>query len=318
MNFQKIIIVKKYNTLDDVNELKFLFSLLQRLGKSIKIDLNASNPQMLEHLHSIFSPSQIWHPEQNFIADWVIAIGGDGSMLGAARNHGLEGVPITGINLGRVGFLTEISKSDMFEKIQDILSGNYKLEERHVLDIKVLQINDHNEPLSSDDLQNFNKEITQENAVQRQCFAINEIVFGRSQKLINCSMFIDNEMVANQYVDGLIIATPTGSTAYSLNAGGSILQPHIPANIIVPICPQNPANKPIVIDANSTVHLFHHSRYVDDQDDGSIIWSYDGLTQQPLQTNQYLEVKRAENKIKLLHTKQYSYFSNLNNKIFKN
>ncbi len=315
MTFEKIIISKKYNTLEDINEVRMLSTFLQRLGKTVLIDLNATNTQILDTLKKYFLSHQTWDSNSVFEADWVIALGGDGSMLGASRNHGFNGAPITGINLGRVGFLTEINKQDMFEKIQDILDGNFKVEQRHALKVSVFKMDS---PFSTVQEDVFHKHLVQENVKQHDCFAINEVVFGRSQKLINCSMFIDNEMVANQYVDGLIVATPTGSTAYSLNAGGSILQPQLPANIIVPICPQNPGNKPMVIDSNSVIHLFHHSRYVDDLDDGSLPWSYDGIMQKPLQSNEYIEIKMAERKISFLHSKQFSYFSNLNKKIFKN
>jgi len=167
--------------------------------------------------------------------DLVIVVGGDGTILHSARTLADSNIPLVGINLGRLGFLADISPDDMIEKLSEILDGTYFEEERFLLDCKVMR----------------------DGKAIKESYAFNDVVIHKwnSVRMIEFETFVDGQLVNAQRSDGMIISTPTGSTAYALSSGGPILCPDMNAMILVPICPHTMSNRPLVINADSTVEL---------------------------------------------------------------
>ena len=167
--------------------------------------------------------------------DLMIVLGGDGTLLHAARNFIGSGTPILGINLGRLGFLTETPVGDMFETVDEVLSGHL-VTERHF---------------------SLHAEIWRGEAMLASGQAMNDVVIERSvhPRMIGFEMSVNNQFVFRMRGDGLIIATPAGSTAYALSAGGPIVHPSLNAISVVPVCPHTLSNRPIVVSADDDIEL---------------------------------------------------------------
>jgi NAD+ kinase len=202
----------------------------------------------------------------------VCVFGGDGTLLYAARLIGAKGVPILGINLGSLGFLTEVKLDEMHAAFEGLLSGEYRLEERVLLNVEVIR--------------NGN--------VIAQYRALNDAVInkGALARIIDLEVSVNSQPVLFTRADGLIISTPTGSTAYSLAAGGPILYPTLDAFIITPICPHALANRPVVISDRDTVGVcLRHG--------ADVMLTVDGQVGMPLQPQDQLGVHRAHSTLKL-------------------
>jgi NAD+ kinase len=202
----------------------------------------------------------------------VCVFGGDGTLLYAARLIGAKGVPILGINLGSLGFLTEVKLDQMHAAFEGLLSGEYRLEERVLLNVEVVR-NDN---------------------VIAQYRALNDAVInkGALARIIDLEVSVNSQPVLFTRADGLIISTPTGSTAYSLAAGGPILYPTLDAFIITPICPHALANRPVVISDRDTVGVcLRHG--------ADVMLTVDGQVGMPLQPQDHLSVHRAQSTLKL-------------------
>ena len=167
--------------------------------------------------------------------DLMIVLGGDGTLLHAARNFIGSGTPILGINLGRLGFLTETPVGDMFETVDEIMSGRL-ITERHF---------------------SLNAEIWRGDTMLASGQAMNDVVIERSihPRMIGFEMYVDKQFVFRMRGDGLILATPAGSTAYALSAGGPIVHPSVNAISVVPVCPHTLSNRPIVVSADDDIEL---------------------------------------------------------------
>jgi len=171
-------------------------------------------------------------------SDLVIVVGGDGSLLGAARSLSLHDVPVLGVNRGRLGFLTDISPQQLEEQMSAVLAGEYYLEPRFLLDVAVMR----------------------EGQVLGRGDALNDVVItsGVSARMIELELHIDDQFVYTQRSDGMIISTPTGSTAYSLSGGGPIMHPNLDALVLVPMFPHTLSSRPLVIDGNSKLRIVVH------------------------------------------------------------
>ncbi len=168
-------------------------------------------------------------------ADLVIVLGGDGSLLSAARTMARFETPVLGINRGRLGFLTDISPDEVRELVPAVLEGRFEREERFLLDVNV----------------------EREGKVVARADALNDVVLnsGTSAQMIEFELSIDGEFVYRQRADGLIISTPTGSTAYSLSGGGPIMHPSLDAIVLVPMFPHTLSSRPIVVKGDSLIRL---------------------------------------------------------------
>jgi NAD+ kinase len=221
--------------------------------------------------------------------DLVISIGGDGTLLTAARRVAGEAVPILGVNLGRLGFLTDISPDETLSAIDATLRGDYVAEDRLLLEAS----------------------LSGPNAPRRK-LALNDVVL---QKGISGRMFDFHTVVGGTFVnthsgDGLIVATPTGSTAYALSCGGPIVEPSVAALVMVPICPHSLSDRPLVIPASSHIEIT-----LADRDDGPAYVTCDGEEFGQMDSNQTLSIRAADETVTLLHPTDYSYFELLRSKL---
>ena len=208
--------------------------------------------------------------------DLAIVVGGDGTMLHVARSLARFGVPLIGVNLGHLGFLTDIPTERMYEELTHILDGDFETEERILLEAEVVR---DGKVLHADN-------------------AFNDVVINKGQlaRLIEFETWLDDEFVNSTRADGIIIATPTGSTAYALSAGGPILQPTLPAIILVPICPHTLSDRPLAVSSDSHVEIVMTSTARQ-----SAHVTLDGQTNFTVQDNDRVRVRRAERPVTLIH-----------------
>ncbi|MBC7755853.1 MAG: NAD(+) kinase [Bdellovibrio sp.] len=218
--------------------------------------------------------------------DLVIVMGGDGTMLSVARSLMDNNIPLVGVNRGRFGFLTDLRAEDMLAEIDRILAGHHHTETRMLLDAQVIRAG---------------KQV-------HQGVALNDIVIKSGLRLIELEVEIDGKFMHKQRSDGLILATPTGTTAYALSAGGPILHPNLDAIALVPISPHTLSNRPIVLSSISKIEVS-----LVQVDDAQI--SYDGQFQLALEMGDKVLVQRAAKDIALLHPTDYCYFEMLRNKL---
>lgn len=218
--------------------------------------------------------------------DLAIVMGGDGTMLSVARSLIDNEVPLVGVNRGRFGFLTDLRVEDMLKQVDRILAGDFTKEPRVMLAAKVVR----------------NGEVLHSN------YALNDVVIKSALRLIELEVTIDKKFVHKQRSDGLIISTPTGTTAYALSAGGPILHPNLHAISLVPICPHTLSNRPIAVHSDSLIEVA-----VMQFDEAQL--SFDGQFQVALQLGDKVVINRAEQTVSLLHPSDYCYFDMLRNKL---
>ncbi len=221
-------------------------------------------------------------------ADLAIVIGGDGTMLNAARRLARYRVPLVGVNLGRLGFMTDIARSDMLTCMDDLLDGRFTAENRMLLDAEVIR----------DGKEIFDNQ------------ALNDVVVdkGAIGRMIEFKLSIDGEFIYNQRSDGLIVSTPTGLTAYSLSAGGPILHPTLTGIALVPLCPHALTNRPIMVSDQANIEV-----RIIQADDPRV--HFDGQVTHDLQPGDLVRLRRSEYTICFLHPPSYSYFAMLRQRL---
>lgn len=215
--------------------------------------------------------------------DLVLAMGGDGTLLRAARLVGKSGIPILGINLGGLGFLTAVGEESMDEAVKSVLDGEYRTEERMVLEAEL--------PDGS------------------ILSALNDVVvwMGKSLRIVEMTAYVGEEYVANFSADGIIISTPTGSTAYSLAAGGPIVYPTFDAMVITPICPHSLGLRPMVFSPDVTFTVKIESR------EASVV--ADGQEMRGVVSGDRVSVRRAEHRLKLIRPLTTTFYKILREKL---
>ena len=221
-------------------------------------------------------------------ADLAVVLGGDGTMLSAARALAGAGVPLVGVNQGRLGFMTDIAYGAMEETMGSLLEGRYSIEARTMLVTEVVRAG---EPIFATS-------------------ALNDVVVnkGASGRLIELVVRVDGEFVYDLRSDGLIVATPTGSTAYALSANGPIIQPTVPALALVPISPHTLSNRPIAVSDSCVVEItLKHGADARLQTDGQ--------PQIELVEGDCITVRRAPHALKLVHPEGYRYYNMLREKL---
>ncbi|ELA7355466.1 NAD(+) kinase [Vibrio diabolicus] len=223
-------------------------------------------------------------------ADLAIVVGGDGNMLGAARILSRFDVPVIGVNRGNLGFLTDLNPDDFQASLQAVLDGEYIEEERFLLEAEVHrhgQIKSHNA-------------------------ALNEAVLhpGQIAHMIEFEVYIDESFAFSLRADGLIVSTPTGSTAYSLSGGGPILSPSLNAISLVPMFPHTLSSRPLVVDGKRRIKLV-----VSPENRGTQEVSCDGQVSLPVSPGDEIHIYQSPNVLKLIHPKDYSYYHVLRNKL---
>jgi len=223
--------------------------------------------------------------------DLIVAVGGDGTMLHAARGAARHGVPLLGVNRGRLGFLTDISPELMAETINTMLAGDYVAEDRLMLEA----------------------EISGEGETRGPMLALNDVVLktGYTGHMQDFRTSVDGEYVNTHGGDGLIVATPTGSTAYALSCGGPIIRPDVDALVIVPIAPHTLSDRPIVVRSSSEVEVRVEPRPESQRAEVAC----DGETLGEMGRGDTLTIRMATETVQLLHPRGQSYYDLLRSKL---
>jgi len=221
-------------------------------------------------------------------ANLAVVLGGDGTMLAVARGLVDSGVPLVGVNKGRLGFLTDLTTELMLQAMFAILNGEYKLEKRILLGTSIVR---NGEEMSTG-------------------HALNDVVIskGSMARLIELELTIDGEFVHRQRSDGLILATPTGTTAYALSAGGPLLHPTLEAIALVPICPHTLSNRPFAINSASKVEIT-----LVRAEDARV--HFDGQLHAELRCGDKVVVQRLQKTVTLLHPRHHSHYAMLREKL---
>jgi NAD+ kinase len=224
--------------------------------------------------------------------DLIVVLGGDGTLIGIADLIARAGsdTPILGVNFGSLGFLTEITLPELYDALEATLTGSADIEARTMLSAYTVR----------------------DNAPFAEHIVLNDIVItkGAMSRIIEIGVTVDEETVTRVRADGLIIASPTGSTAYNLAAGGPIVHPAVHAMLLTPIAPHTLTNRPIVIPASSEVHL---SPIMEDDDE--VFVTFDGQSGFPLRPNDRVSIRRAPRVLKIVKSLQRTYFELLREKL---
>lgn len=222
--------------------------------------------------------------------DLVIVVGGDGSMLSVAKSLSSHNVPVLGINRGRLGFLTDIIPEEIEERIADILAGEYTEETRFLIEC----------------------ELHRDGQIIERSNALNDIVLnpGTAARMIEFELFINEQFVNSQQSDGLIVATPTGSTAYALSAGGPIMHPSLNALVLVPMYPHSLSSRPLVVDADSSIRIkVGKVRSLQPQ------VSCDGATIFAANPGDSIVVRKKAEPLRLIHPKDHDFYETCRSKL---
>ncbi len=219
----------------------------------------------------------------------IVVLGGDGTMLGASRLVGTQPIPVLGVNLGWLGYLTEFTCAELLPVLDELLERGYEVDERMLLDVQVVR----------------------DGHIIAQQRALNDAVINKAvpARMIELECYV-NELFVNSFrADGMIVATPTGSTAYSLSAGGPIVHPSMAAMLLTPICPHLLSNRPVVLPGDSVVEL------VFKRADGELRLTVDGQVGVELQLNDRVLLRRSATTFDLVRPKNRNYFEVLRTKL---
>ncbi len=283
--FKTVALIGKYKTPEITEPLLRLAAFLS--GKGVAVVVNSRTAENIsQHPYQEIALEQMGDK-----VDLAIVLGGDGTMLNIVRTLAPHGVPLVGVNQGRLGFLTDISLETMQQTIGAMLEGKFVTEQRMLLSARILR--DGAEVFSS--------------------LAFNEVVLhrGSGSSMIEFEVRIDGEYLYNQRADGLIVATPTGSTAYALSAGGPILHPSLDLIALVPVCPHTLSNRPIVVKSEAMLEILPLSN-------GDVRVRCDSHNFFDLRANDKVVVTRHAQPACLLHPVGHSYYRTLREKLLWN
>ncbi len=278
---KKIGIVAKPQTSAAKTVLEELLPYLSRQDKEVFMDADTA---------AVVGRSSP-HPKSKIpsLVEMIIVLGGDGTLLSVARLVEGKDVPILGVNLGGLGFLTEVTLEELFPTLEKVFKKEFIRDDRLMLKAEILRQGER----------------------VAQSVVLNDVVVskGTLPRMIKLEIFIDGQFVTSLRGDGLIIATPTGSTAYSLSAGGPILYPSVDALILTPISPHTLTNRPIVIPNNVHTEVILKTR-----EEGATV-TFDGQVGFSLKQDDVVKVWSAKNKIKLIRSPERNYYEVLRRKL---
>lgn len=280
--FPRIGLIGKPGDPGVVGTLKELHRLLKYRGHEVLIDNRSQD--LSADVKRLHIDDLAGH------CDLLIVIGGDGTFLMAARTAADFDIPIVGVNLGRLGFLVDISPEQLASRLEPILDGHYKTDERCLLQAEIIRDGQ---------------------VIHRQT-AVNEVVIHRwvTPSMIEIVTTIDGIYLNTQRSDGVIIATPTGSTAYSLSAGGPILHPALNALVLVPLNPHTLSNRPIVISDDAEIEIrFNQTRQI------NALVTCDHLEIPDVSIGDKIVIKKADKPIRILHPEHHDFFNILRSKL---
>jgi len=283
--FSRVALVGKYQA-DGIQErLKDLAELLGRQNCEVYVESATAS-----HLGLTAYPIKKVEEFTDTI-DFAVVLGGDGTMLGIGRQLAGSNVPLVGINMGRLGYMTDIPIQNVQTVLPQIIAGEYEADSRTLLDAVVIR---------------NGKEIN-------QALALNDVVVNRSgiSGMVELAVRVNGSFMYDQRSDGLIVSTPTGSTAYALSAGGPILHPRVAGILLAPIAPHSLSNRPIVLPQEIVVSI----EVVDGRE---VIVNFDMQSQTNLQIGDTIEVRQSEKTITLLHPRGHSDYKTLREKLHWN
>lgn len=281
--FERVGLIARFGVRNIPSTLQALEQRLLQLGKTVVIEQRSAD--MIDGLESPCVDSEQLAEH----CDVLIVVGGDGSLLHAAHIALDNNLPILGINRGRLGFLTDIPPNQL-ELVDQVLSGDYILEQRFLVgatiydgDTKVAELE-----------------------------ALNDVVLlhADATHMIEFELTINNEFVCRQLADGLIIATPTGSTAYALSGGGPIMHPNLETLVLVPMFPHTLSNRPIVVSAEKSIDL-----RMSKHNTCPAYISCDGMQRVDMPDNGRIEIVKKPEKLQLIHPANYCYYDTLRTKL---
>jgi len=221
-------------------------------------------------------------------ADLIIVLGGDGTLLSAARVVAGRDIPLFAVNLGHLGFLTSIHSDDLFPELERAIRGEHRIGRRRMVDCELVR--------GGETIVTYS--------------ALNDVVITKSElaRMIDLDTHVDNHFVAAYKADGLIIATPTGSTAYSLSAGGPVIFPSVAALCITPICPHMLTNRPVIVPDDSVIQIFSHG------EEGTFL-TIDGQVGEPLKVGDRIVCRLSSKTIQLIRPPKMLFFDVLREKL---
>jgi NAD+ kinase len=279
---QRIGVVTKPSKPEAEPVLRNLIAWLRERGREVVLDREAA---------AIVPGAGPGLPRDEVVAwaDLVVVLGGDGTILSVARLIGSREVPILGVNLGGLGFLTEITLDELFPTLEAVLRNEFDVSRRLTLTARVLRAG---EPIASYE-------------------ALNDAVITKTalSRIVDLETHVNGEYVATFRADGLIVSTPTGSTAYCLAAGGPIIDPSLPAVVIIPICPHTLTNRPLVLPDSAVVEIIQGSAGED------VHLTVDGQVGVGLRHRDVVALKRSGRTIALIKSPKLNYFELLRTKL---
>jgi len=261
-----------------------LVAYLRACGRRILIDADSAGADPGKALEPV--PRK----ELGEICDLVIVIAGDGTFLQAARDLSDSSIPLLGINLGRLGFLADIMPAEMTARLDDILQGRFEEEHRFLLTARMIRGGE----------------------TRYQGSALNEVVAhkGNIPRLVEFETHVDGRLLNVQRSDGLIVSTPTGSTAYSLSGGGPILHPALDAIVLVPICPHTLSSRPLVVAGNSEITIMMSRGSTPEAQ-----LTLDGHSAVELRLDDRIVIRKKSRPLRLIHPPGHDYFATLRTKL---
>ncbi len=268
----------------NVELLRELCASLRRLGCEVLIEDNAA-------LGSDAPATRVDRDQLSARSELIVVVGGDGTLLDAGRSLAHTHKPLLGINQGRLGFMVDVAPESMNESLTAIIGGDYAVEDRLLLSATV------------------ERGGSRDGSAR---LAVNDVVI-RNQatiRMIEFETWLDREFISNHRADGMIIASPTGSTAYALSGGGPLLHPSLSAIALVPICPHTLSDRPIVVDGQRPIRIV-----IRGVDRAQAMVTFDGQTSETLEPGDVVEVSRAAHPLRLIHPTGYSYFRILRDKL---
>ncbi|MGH9380975.1 MAG: NAD(+)/NADH kinase [Thermoanaerobaculia bacterium] len=278
-SIQRVGVTAKSNSREAIRTARELVEWLRRRGLEVEADAGVQRSAG-EESQPAFLPASSY--------DLVIALGGDGTLLSVAR--GLRaGVPLLGVNLGNLGFLTEVSRDELYPSLVDVLAGRCTVEERAI----------------------FRAELRRVAGATQTYNVFNDVVIAKSalSRIIELTLSVDDQLVVTYRSDGLIVSTPTGSTAYNLSAGGPIVSPQLPVAVLTPICPHTFSLRPLVVPDTSVVEITLETQREE------VFLTLDGQEGTTLGYRDAVRVTRDERSVPLVRTQRHGFFDSLRGKL---
>jgi NAD+ kinase len=282
-SIETVALIGKYQSPEVTETIVDVARILRERGLTVRIEQGTASSTGLDSGYPVCT-----YEEMGASADLAIVVGGDGTMLNAARRLAGFDVPLVGVNQGRLGFLTDVARQDAQRGLGAILDGKAVEETRFMLDVEVMRSGDR----------------------VFHTTALNDVVVNKGDlgRMIEFDVRIDEEFVYTQRSDGMIVSTPTGSTAYALSANGPILHPSVVGIALVPLCPHTLTARPVTLPDSCVIDIALLAPH-----DASV--HFDGQERFDARAGDCIRVKRSPHCIRLLHPPGYSYFAMLREKL---